>query len=143
MVTFFSLDTTEEILITMYELPKKIILRKKKDFAMVYNKGDSYSSHLMVIRVVKSTNLNGKVGFAVGKKLGNAVIRNRLKRLMRESYRICQSEIRDDVSIVLVGRKSLINAKVDSVIKSFKNLCFKANILNRSTVNEKSVNNDH
>ena len=113
----------------MYELPKKIILRKKIEFNKVYNKGRSYSNHAIVIHVMKSDEIKGKVGFAVGKKNGNAVVRNRVKRLLRESYRHCRHEIKPDVSMVLIARKPLINAKCDEVIRIFKDICKKAKIL--------------
>lgn len=114
----------------MYELPKEIILRDKQEFNKVYNKGRSYVNNSLVIHVLHS-NKSSKVGFAVGKKIGNAVIRNRIKRLMRESYRLCQHDICQNVSIILVGRKTLIDADCDTVIKSFRNICSKAKILKK------------
>ena len=116
----------------MYELPKNIILRNKFEFNKVYNKGRSYVNHLMVIHVVISDNIRGKVGFAVGKKIGNAVIRNRIKRLMREAYRTIRHDIQTNVSMILIARKPLIEAKSQVVHKSFINLCKKAKILKRS-----------
>ena len=116
----------------MYELPKKFILRKKIEFNKVYSKGRSYTNHAIVIHVMKSDNASGKVGFAVGKKIGNAVVRNRIKRLLRESYRICRHEIKPNVSMVLIARKPLINAKCDEVIKAFKDVCNKSKILKRN-----------
>ena len=116
----------------MYELPKKNIFRGKFEFSRVYNNGCSYSNHFLVIYILKSNELTGKVGFAAGKKLGNAIIRNRVKRLLRETYRFCQNEIRNDIAIIVVGRKPVVNAKLNDVMKAFKALCFKAKILRSS-----------
>ena len=115
----------------MYELPKKIIFRRKQEFNKVYSKGRSYVNHFIIIHVLNSNKIEGKVGFAVGKKIGNAVIRNRIKRLLRESYRIYQRDIQKNVSMVLIARKPLINVKCDVVKKAFKELCNKAQILKR------------
>ena len=112
----------------MYELPKENIIRNKFEFNKVYSKGHSYVNHLMVIHVINSDNIKGKIGFAVGKKIGNAVVRNRIKRLMREAYRITQHDIQSNAAIIMIARKSLIEAKTDDVIKAFKNLCKKAKI---------------
>ena len=122
-----------EVLIFMYELPKKSIFCDKKIFNNVYTKGCSYSNRLIVIHVMRSNKINGEVGFTVGKKVGNAVIRNRIKRLMRETYRLCQYEIQSDVKIILIGRKTLINSNCNDVIKAFKDVCLKAKILKRSS----------
>lgn len=60
-------------------------LKKEKDFNLVFNKGKRlYSSHLTVI-VLPSSEI--KAGFAVSKKHGGSVVRNRIKRLLRESFR--------------------------------------------------------
>jgi len=116
----------------MYELPKRNIIRNKFEFNRVYNKGRSYVNHMMIIHVINSDSSKGKVGFAVGKKIGNAVVRNHIKRLMREAYRNSQHDIIQNVSMILIARKPLIEAKSYSVQKAFMNLCKKAKIIKRS-----------
>ncbi len=113
----------------MYELPKSKICRKKAEFNRVYNKGRSYANQALVMQVMKTG--QRKVGFAVGKKTGNAVVRNRIKRMMRESYRLLQHDICEDVSVILIGRKPLVKAKCSVVKKALKELCNKAKILKR------------
>ena len=90
----------------MLGLPRSRILKKKKDFQAVYSRGKSYANRFLVLYVFRSNGFQGKVGFAAGKKLGNAVKRNRIKRLLRESYRMHQSEIEEGVSLLLVNAKS-------------------------------------
>ena len=117
----------------MYELPKSSIIRNKFEFNRVYSKGRSYVNQMMIIHVVNSDNVKGKVGFAVGKKIGNAVVRNRIKRLMREAYRIGQYSINQNISMILIARKPLADAKSYLVQKAFMNLCKKAKILKGSS----------
>ncbi|MBQ9486741.1 MAG: ribonuclease P protein component [Selenomonadaceae bacterium] len=113
----------------MFELNKSEILRDKRDFNDVYSKGRSYVSKNIIIHVLDDERHNGKVGFAAGKKLGGAVIRNRVKRLLRETYRLCKKNLRTDRALIIMGRKNLVNAKVDVAIKSFCELCKKANLM--------------
>lgn len=112
----------------MFELNKSEILRDKRDFNEVYSKGRSYANKNLVIHVLNDERYNGKVGFAAGKKLGGAVVRNRVKRLLRETYRLCKKNLRSDCALIVMGRKNLIDAKVDVAIKSFRDLCRKAKL---------------
>ena len=60
-------------------------LKKKKDFDLVFKKGKRFFSESLTLVYLPSKEL--KVGFAVGKKHGGSVVRNRIKRLLRESFR--------------------------------------------------------
>lgn len=113
----------------MFELKRNEIFRGKRNFNQVYSHGRSFADKNMVIYVLSDETVNGQVGFAAGKKLGCAVIRNRVKRLLREAYRLNKKNIRRDCAIILVGRKNLIKAKCDVAEKSFRTLCKRANIL--------------
>ena len=113
----------------MLGLPRSRILKKKKDFQAVYSRGKSYANRFLVLYVFRSHGLQGKVGFAAGKKLGNAVKRNRVKRLLRESYRLHQVEIEEGFSLLLVGRKAALDIKCQDLEKAFLALGRKAGIM--------------
>lgn len=113
----------------MLGLPRSRILKKKKDFQAVYSRGKSYANRFLVLYVFRSNGFQEKVGFAAGKKLGNAVKRNRIKRLLRESYRMHQSEIEEGVSLLLVGRKAALAVKCQELEKAFLALGRKAGIM--------------
>ena len=117
--------------IRLYELPRSKIFRGKREFGAVYNRGRSFANGKMVLYVLKSDGFEGRVGCAAGKKLGGAVVRNRVKRILREAYRLCQHEISSEYAIILVGRKGIIDAKSDVAIKAFRELCARAKILMR------------
>lgn len=121
----------------MFELNKSEIIGNKKDFSRIYSKGRSYVCRDMVIYVSDDEKCNGKIGFAAGKKLGCAVVRNRVKRLLRETFRLCKKNIRRDRALILVGRKNLTNAKLDSAMKSFRELCRRAKLDITKTNGEK------
>ena len=112
----------------MFRLSKSEIYRGKHDFNAVHSKGKSFANHALVMLVVKDEKYNGKVGFAAGKKLGNAVVRNRVKRLMREAYRLNKNSLRRDCGIILVGRKFLVTAKFQDAQKAFLDICRRAKI---------------
>ena len=60
-------------------------LRTRYDFAAVYRRGRPYRSDLLTLRVLRTTRPLSRYGFAVGRAVGNAVVRNRVKRRLREA----------------------------------------------------------
>ena len=129
-----------------YSLQKKLIVKENSDFQKIYRCGRSLANKNMVMYYCKAFHPSHKVAFAAGKKLGNAVTRNRVKRLLREVYRLHRHEIKDDYCLLLVGRAaafefadvwspssefSAVDLKSTALEKSFYSLCKRANILKK------------
>ena len=112
----------------MFTLPRRRMLKRRNDFQRVYRKGKSLANRYFVLYVFESEELDGKVGFAAGKKLGCAVQRNRAKRLLRESYRLHSHELRQGIALLLVARRPLLDVKCNVVEKAFLFLGKKAGI---------------
>ena len=117
----------------MFQLKKSEILRGKNSFNAVHSHGRSFANHGLVLLVTRDEKFYGKVGFAAGKKLGGAVVRNRVKRLMREAYRLNKNFLRRDCGMILVGRKFLVNAKFKDAEKAFLELCRRAKLFSDKT----------
>ena len=83
---------------------KKNVLRKNSEFSAVYNKGKSVGDRYVVLFY----RLNGlpynRTGFLASKKVGNSVIRHRITRLIRESYRLNEHLFVRGLDIVVVAR---------------------------------------
>lgn len=113
------------------------MLKRRSDFQRVYRTGRSLANRYFVLYVFESDVLEGKVGFAAGKKLGCAVVRNRVKRLLRESYRKHQAELRPGLALLLVGRKAMAGATCDVVEKSFVSLGRRAGIFSEAELQDR------
>ena len=62
-------------------------LTKRQDFAAVYRRGRPYRSGLVILRALRTSQPLSRFGFTVGRPLGKAVVRNRVKRRLREAVR--------------------------------------------------------
>ena len=104
-------------------------LTSSKDFAAVRSRGRSWSDHLFVLGVRRNSLDVSRVGFSVGKRNGNAVIRNRLKRRLREAVR--RLPLREGFDIVLVARRGAASADFDGLCRSLGQLSERARIIEK------------
>lgn len=111
----------------MNTLPKGAVLRKNKNFQTVYRLGKSYANRQLVLYVMPGRG-DRRVGFAAGRRLGVAVVRNRVKRLLREAYRLNQHRLKSGIDILLVGRQPIVAEKLPAVAAAFLDLCARAKI---------------
>ena len=99
-------------------------LKKNFQFRFVYNRGKSIANKHLVMYVVKTKNKENHLGISVSKKVGNSVVRSRVTRLIRESYRLSEENIKYGCDIVIIARGLAkgasyheINASLNHLIK--------------------------
>ena len=83
-------------------------LKSNRDFKNVYSSGKSYANKYLVMYVLENGTDTNRLGISVSKKVGNSVVRHRLTRLVRESYRLHEDIFNSGLDIVVVVR---VNAK--------------------------------
>ena len=81
-------------------------LKKNKDFKRVYANGKSYANKYLIMYVLENGLDENRLGISVSKKVGNSVVRHRVTRLVRESYRLHEAIFNSGLDIVVVARKS-------------------------------------
>ena len=81
-------------------------LKKNRDFQLVYKTGTSYVNKYLVTYARENQLGKNRIGISVSKKVGNSVVRHRLCRLVRESYRLHEDVFRRGFDIVVVARVS-------------------------------------
>lgn len=112
-----------------FTFPKKNRIKSKAGFQLVYTTGRFVVDSLSVLYVLPLDAEGPKIGFAVGKKIGNAVVRNRVKRMMREVFRHHKSELLMNVQLIWVARKKLAAADLKTYDRVFMRLAKRAALL--------------
>ena len=79
-------------------------LKKNMDFQNVYKNGKSYANKYLVMYVLENNFNKNRLGISVSKKVGNSVIRHRITRLVRESYRLQEDVFNSSLDIVVIAR---------------------------------------
>ena len=102
-------------------------LKKEKDFNLVFKKGQRLFSHSLSLVYLPAKSI--KAGFAVSKKHGGSVKRNRIKRLLRESFRSFTPFITQNFFFVFIPRKNDDYAFSD-IYKDMKYLLIKGGFVN-------------
>ncbi len=96
-------------------------LRKTSDFKAVYSRGRSYVHPMLVVYVLRQPRETARMGFSVSKKLGGAVVRNRIKRLLREASRTLIPRLPPGTDAVVVARSVIAEstlAEIESVLEA-------------------------
>lgn len=107
-------------------LARNLRLRRNKDYKTVFAQGKSFSSRYVVFYMMEGT---PQYGFIASKKVGNAVQRNRAKRLMREVIRRHLSDFPQNLKIICIARASLKGVSYSEVENSVLNTLKKAKVL--------------
>ena len=83
---------------------KIISLHKGKEFSEVYTKGESKANRYLVMYVLNNGLSYNRIGISVSKKVGNSVVRHRIRRLIRESLRLCGDRFNIGLDLVVIAR---------------------------------------
>jgi ribonuclease P protein component len=89
---------------TDVDMDKFISICRNNDFRRLYAKGKSFVSPLVVVYVKKNRNQGLRVGITTSKKIGNAVLRNRSRRVIREAFRELSPRVKSGYDLVFVAR---------------------------------------
>jgi len=105
-------------------------IKQGRDFAKVRQEGERQVLGCLIANWRKLPHGSGsRLGVITSGKIGNAVVRNRARRLMRESFRLHQNELAQPVDLVLVARPSIVGKGFAEVEKDFLTTLRKSRLL--------------
>ncbi len=111
---------------TEHNFSKEERLRRRRDFEKIFAEGKAFKGPILNAYVLPNSLGHTRIGIVVGRRYGGAVQRNRIKRLLRESYRLNKNLIKVGLDIVILPKPNQeVNFKV--IEKEFKILVGKIN----------------
>ena len=107
-------------------------LRKNSEFRAVYRRGRSFSNSILVLYVFKNykNKYINRLGISVSKKVGCSVVRNRVKRLIRESYRLNKSRFKPGYDFIFIARTTINGSSYLEIEKNLIDLLNKFKLVN-------------
>jgi len=104
-------------------------LRSKERFQQVRRQGRSYKHRLVILVALPNDLAYSRFGFTASRRIGNAVKRNRARRLMREAVRLRLDDIKPGWDVVFIARKPIVNATFHQVQAACEQLLAQADLL--------------
>ena len=90
-------------------------LKKNHQFQFVYKNGKSFANKYLVMYVKENGLDINRIGISVSKKVGNSVVRHRVTRLVRESYRLHENIFNSGLDIVIIARNNCAQASYEEI----------------------------
>lgn len=109
------------------------VLTKNNEFHRVYSRGKYAASATLVVYYLKNGIDITRVGITTSKKIGNAVKRNRIRRLIKENMRQLFYKLPKGIDIVIVARKAEKQANVDTVGRELRYLFSRLRLLDKES----------
>ena len=114
--------------ISFWDVKRKFRLRKSTEFQRVRRYGSSYAHPLIVLVVLPNEQRFSRFGIVAGRSMGNAVHRNRAKRLMRAALQPLFQRVAPGWDVILIARQPLLGASFPQIQSALSELSLRAKI---------------
>lgn len=107
-------------------------IKKNEEFQRVFKQGKSFANRQFVVYVCKAEDQQSfRIGLSVGKKIGNAVMRNRIKRCIRQAFLEMKDDLRQDQDYVIIARHPAATLDFHETKKSLQHVLRIARVLKK------------
>lgn len=110
-------------------MKREFRIRENKRFQEIRAEGKAHSNELLVLAVLPNGLPYSRFGFSVSSRIGEAVVRNRIKRQLREAMRLRMALIQPGWDIVLIARRPIANADYHQMDAACARLLRRAHLL--------------
>ena len=119
-------------------MQKELRLSKTKRFSTIHQKGHGLANRLLVIKTLRNNRNDAKFAFLVGRKVGNAVVRNRTRRRLKEMVRT--APVQPGWDVIIIARKWAAEADHNQLKKATQDLLKMAGLLRDSNHADNGIN---
>ncbi|RSK29195.1 ribonuclease P protein component [Bacillus sp. HMF5848] len=113
-------------------MKKALRLKKNEDFQVMFQKGRSMANRQFVLYYLKKDDeISFRVGLSVSKKLGNAVTRNRIKRMIRRFFQEHKDMLPTGYDYLVIARKPVADMNYSEAERSLGHVLYKADLTNK------------
>ena len=118
---------------------KSYRVKKEQEFQKVFHHGNSVANRQFVVyQIDKSNQSHFRVGISVSKKLGNAVVRNRIKRLIRSVLTELKPQLQSEIDFIVIARKPVVSMNYQEIKKCMMHVLKLGKILIKDDYNGES-----
>ncbi|MCT2535522.1 ribonuclease P protein component [Aquibacillus koreensis] len=111
-------------------MKKAYRLKKNEEFQLVFKKGNSFANRQLVLYFLKKDEQKHfRVGLSVSKKIGNAVVRNQVKRYLRQAFLELDGQVSNQYDFIIIARKPIRDMDFHQVKKSLMHVLSKSKLL--------------
>jgi ribonuclease P protein component len=105
------------------------MLSHPQDFSAVQERGTSRSHPLLIVRTLRTDLETTRFGLATSRRLGGAVIRNRLRRRLREALRVMAPSFQPGWDVLIIARPALVEADHDALVGTLRRLLSRGGVI--------------
>ncbi len=110
-------------------MKERTTVKENYEFRRMYSKGKSGVSSYLVVYFRPNRRGNNRLGVTVSAKLGHAVVRNRIRRRIREIFRLNQPKLKQGYDMIVVARGRSVRASYQEMDRAFLSVCRKLELL--------------
>lgn len=112
-------------------MKESVTVKENYEFRRIYAKGKSGVSPYLVVYIRPNRRGHNRLGVTVSTKLGHAVVRNRVRRRVREIFRLNQEKLAQGYDFIVVARTRSVGASYREMDRAFIRICGKLGLLEK------------
>ncbi len=109
--------------------PRLVMVSRPRDFVTLQGSGTTRSHPLLLVRIMRTDLETTRFGLSTGRKLGGAVVRNRVRRRLREALRVMAPSFQPGWDVLIIARPALVEADHDAMVAALRRVLRRGGVL--------------